>query len=76
MTKYVTTGRKNTDRIVYHTDKDCHKLTRSEVRETNQSEIEYHNLRECQACQGKKAPGGDGSDWKEFTHKLRSGEIE
>jgi len=50
MTKYVTEGRCNTRKSVFHTDKECQGLDRSTVREATQNEIEYFDLRLCQYC--------------------------
>jgi len=50
MTKYVTKGRCNTRKSVYHTNKDCVRLDRSTVREATQNEIEHFELRLCDYC--------------------------
>lgn len=47
--KYVRIGRKNSNKDVYHTDRDCKRL-KSDIRVAPESEIEYHNLTLCQWC--------------------------
>jgi len=76
MTKYVATGRKNTTRTVYHTDKECNRLSRSTVRETTQNEIEHYDLELCEACSNSKASTSSGSEWHEKNRKLRFQDVD
>ena len=47
--KYVRVGRKNSNKNVYHTDRDCKRL-KSDVRVVAESEVEYQELTLCQWC--------------------------
>lgn len=49
MTKFVRVGRKNSNKNVYHTDRDCKRL-KSDVRVVAESEVEYQELTLCQWC--------------------------
>ena len=46
---YVRVGRKNSNKNVYHTDRDCKRL-KSDVRVVAESEVEYQELTLCQWC--------------------------
>jgi hypothetical protein len=54
MTKWIRTSTAHTNKRVYHTDKDCVML--AEKREASESEIEFHDLRECKYCSSDKDP--------------------
>jgi len=77
MTKYVACGRSNTRKDVYHTDKDCRRLSKSDVREATTNEVAYFELAECHICKhGNPGAHDIETEWHKINRKLRFGEVE
>lgn len=49
MTKYIRANSRNSKKTVYHTNKDCNRVT-GDVRIVDQSEIDFHELTLCTWC--------------------------
>ena len=57
MTNFVRTCANNSNKTVYHSNEDCHRLQQADdYRETNLDEINHHELTECTFCSGDFEP--------------------
>lgn len=61
MTKWKTTDTTSRENTVYHTDKDC-PVIGDNIRELHESEVEFHELRECKYCTGDGWRDSDGGN--------------
>ena len=59
MTKWATSNSTSAEKTVYHTNKDCPVLG-EDIKEVHESEVEFHNLRECKYCSGDHWSENDG----------------
>lgn len=70
MIKWVTRGNKNTEKQVFHTDKECPRL-RSDPREVSDSEVDFHELTLCKWCSSDPSP-----DYSEQDHSYHKRALE